>query len=621
MSIEYETLRAPLAQYLVEHPHGADAFAPGEGTRVYYTVSSLQRALLFINRKGVVYSLNMYLDDWDEQIAGFQFHPVSYINSRCAPLPLEMYPKDLRMGFLRALTGRKEWEVRLNPARPRRARIDTVRAWEQHAVTRADWAKKVRGFVKEGNNRDSYQELIQLLNRMQRMGLGSTAFRVTESLEKHDDWEGCTPVQADCGHFEHPDNTHTVGGFAGLSRIEVCDSCFDEDVVYVDNHDAYAMRDDVYYWESDDCYHTHEEPSWDEDDDESDDDTGLLNYSANVVNHFGKDATFKTSSTGDFHMGVELETEAACRSDVYDTVQDMEDHFSGYAIYKEDGSLGSGGIEIVTKPTSLAVHLNMFGAWEPPKGLKAWNAGRCGMHVHVDSRAFTALTLGKFIAFFNDKKNATFVKQIAGRHPEFDEQARRYARYDCMEGTDLSSPAKVLKGKSPDRYVMVNTSNLDTREQERLGISDSEYDRGFNTVELRIFRASLRKERLLSQLEFTHALIMFCRDESYKNINGNAFLRWLRRNGGRYSNLCKWYGINNKHGAPRGSSTPQVETVNDGGENVPEVVVPAATLEPEAAILERVNLTMVGRWTEITPEPTIERVSPVRYSDLADLPF
>ena len=47
-------------------------------------------------------------------------------------------------------------------------------------------------------------------------------------------------VHCDCGHYEDENNTHTV------RRDTWCDSCFDDDAVYVEDNDEYWPRDDAY---------------------------------------------------------------------------------------------------------------------------------------------------------------------------------------------------------------------------------------------------------------------------------------------------------------------------------------------------------------------------------------
>jgi hypothetical protein len=111
---------------------------------------------------------------------------------------------------------------------------------------------------------------------------------------------------------------------------------------------------------------------------------------------------------------------------------------------------------------------------------------------------------------------------------------------------------------------MVNMCNLGKREAIRLGLSmDNSYNGKYNTVELRIFRASLKKERLLAQIEFTHASVMFCRVASWRDLNGISFVKWLKTVAGQYPALTKWYGVRQVHTSVPTVTAPAEATCTD----------------------------------------------------------
>jgi hypothetical protein len=162
--------------------------------------------------------------------------------------------------------------------------------------------------------------------------------------------------------------------------------------------------------------------------------------------------------------------------------------------------------------------------------------------------------------FINAECNTDFIRKLAGRHPLRDRQAERYCAAEFQES--LADPAKAIKGKSHERYRMVNLQNLRAAESKRLGFGIT-FDSGkYNTVELRIFRASLKKERLLAQIEFTHAAVMFCRVASYRDLNGNSFIKWLKGSAvGLYPHLSDWYGVRRREGAK--NSAPAAQACTD----------------------------------------------------------
>ena len=361
-------------------------------------------------------------------------------------------------------------------------------------------------------------------------------------------------VHCDCGHYEDENNTHLV------RNDTWCDSCYDDDAVYVEDLDEYWPRDDAYYCDGDDCYYSYERTDDDNDDDDSD--QPIMSYSTNVLNVLGKSSSVVSSHFGEFTMGIELEMTSG-DSDTSSAAELVRTRLGDdYCIIKSDGSLPYNGFEVVTSPQGLSVHIDKFKTWEIDPAYRAWNTGKCGMHVHIDSRAFTQLTLGKFLMFINSNGNVDFIRKIAGRHPSVDDQARSYCAAEHQ--SILTNPKKAVKGKSGERYRMVNMMNLGSREAIRLGLSmDNSYNGKYNTVELRIFRASLKKERLLAQIEFTHASVMFCRVASWRDLNGTSFVKWLKTVAGQYPALTKWYGVRNVHTSTPTVIAPAMDTCTD----------------------------------------------------------
>jgi hypothetical protein len=376
-------------------------------------------------------------------------------------------------------------------------------------------------------------------------------------------------VHCDCGHYESEYNTHDV------RNDTWCESCFDDDAVYCEDNGEYWPRDDAYYSESRDAYYTYDrdaENDDDDDDDEDDRNQPIMSYSTNVLHVLDCPSGITSSHFGEFTMGIELEMTSGDH-DSNEAAELVRSRLgSTYCIIKSDGSLPYNGFEVVTSPQGLAKHIEVFKAWEIDPAYRAWNTGKCGMHIHIDSRAFTQLTVGKFLMFINSNGNVDFIRKIAGRHPSVDDQARSYCAAEHQ--SILTNPKKAVKGKSGERYRMVNMMNLGSREAKRLGLNmDNSYNGKYNTVELRIFRASLKKERLLAQIEFTHASVMFCRVASWRDLNGTSFVKWLKTVAGQYPALVKWYGVRNVHTSTPTVIAPAQDTCTDA--------VPPAPWTPE----------------------------------------
>lgn len=346
-------------------------------------------------------------------------------------------------------------------------------------------------------------------------------------------------THCDCGHLEYDSETHNV------RRDTWCNACFDDSAVYVENLGEYWSRDDAYYHDRDDAYYSYDQDEGDDDDDDSQNTDHLMSYSTNVLNYLSKDLTINSSPHGDFLMGIEFEMETKEDHYVNDAVDDVREQLGEeYCVCKADGSLGHMGLEIVTAPRGLAEHVKRFNGWDVKSHYRAWDTKRCGLHVHIDSHAFTQMTLGKFIMLINSESNVEFIRKIAGRHPHTDEQARSYCASERQEV--VVNPKKAVKDKSRERYRMVNLQNLGIKESKRL-TSTNAYDGRYNTVELRIFRASLSKPRMLAQIEFTHACVCFCRVASWRDLNQVSFVKWLKTVSSQYPHLADWYGVRRRN--------------------------------------------------------------------------
>lgn len=157
-------------------------------------------------------------------------------------------------------------------------------------------------------------------------------------------------------------------------------------------------------------------------------------------------------------------------------------------ILKSDGSLDN-GVEIVSLPLTLADHAD--GRWSTllrPVAALAMSGARttrCGIHVHANRSNMSALTLGKILVFINHPSHVSFVEKIAQR------SANGYCRrYDKK----LSDGART----GTERYQAVNVTR--------------------HTVEFRLFRGSIRPDRVMKNVEFVDAVIHFAEAASIADI-------------------------------------------------------------------------------------------------------
>lgn len=267
---------------------------------------------------------------------------------------------------------------------------------------------------------------------------------------------------------------------------------------------------------------------WEVDEDDADsgewirerpDTSHLLNYSANPFNYNEWD---ERNAQNALVFGVELEMEPTNQSETgqMELIQLLGGSCrrgSGY-ILKSDGSL-SCGVELVTMPFTVEQHKEEKAIkWN--KLLSAVNRGKarsgrlteaCGMHIHINKAALSALTIGKMLVFLNSETLSPLISTIA----------QRGSGHFCSR----DGAKKVTDGikRSDNRYDIMNVS------------------RSHPTCEVRMFRGNLRPERVYKNLEFCHALVQYCRNTSLQDLQdwGN-FSRWLVSKRGHYPYLVQF---------------------------------------------------------------------------------
>lgn len=217
-------------------------------------------------------------------------------------------------------------------------------------------------------------------------------------------------------------------------------------------------------------------------------------------------------------MGFELEIESDGAT--YDGPELVRSCLGDLVYFKEDSSLDD-GVEIVTHPMTLAYAHSMDWAWTQGllnKGYRSWDRSTCGLHVHVDRRAFTG-RLHQYSFTLLLMRNKALSYLIAGR------QGSSYASFDKDVRREIP---KYMKNQynNAQRYSAVNV--LPT-----------------STLEVRMFRGSLKKERILAALEYVHSAVEYSRGarsgvgaEEY--LTAPAFIQWLRGRKDLYPNLLSY---------------------------------------------------------------------------------
>jgi hypothetical protein len=229
--------------------------------------------------------------------------------------------------------------------------------------------------------------------------------------------------------------------------------------------------------------------------------------------------------SGKYHLGFELEVEESDgdSSDNNYTASLIEGKLRNRAYMKYDGSLDA-GFEVVTHPHTLEEYNSPDFDWSFLSTLVghnyvSWNNSNCGFHVHISRKAFDAPSgyqaevshKMRFTKFIYD--NQYQVERIAGR------KANDFASFSD-KGKILN---KVLHNDQRNgRYEVVNVYNE-------------------NTYEIRIFKGSLRKARIMSNIEFVHAVCEYTRNmkvvAKHTPFAWSRFIKFVTDNDTRYPNL------------------------------------------------------------------------------------
>lgn len=219
---------------------------------------------------------------------------------------------------------------------------------------------------------------------------------------------------------------------------------------------------------------------------------------------------------GKYHLGFELEVEAR-QTSRHEGAELAQHEFGAHVYLKDDGSLND-GFEIVTHPHTLKEYQTNFN-WDAlnklkRQGLRSWNTSTCGLHVHISREAFTV-----------DNVRLSYEQRILKR------QAHELRFMKLIY--DNERQVGRIAGRSNNNYAgfqdkgkLVRKVKDGFQENGRYSAINTENDA---TLEVRVFKGSLRPQRVLSALEFVTASVEYTRELP---INGkNNALSWLRFTG------------------------------------------------------------------------------------------
>jgi hypothetical protein len=278
-----------------------------------------------------------------------------------------------------------------------------------------------------------------------------------------------------------------------------CDSCYSNNVYTCDDCGQS-------YWDGDGHYC----PEDDED-------------GSHLINSYSYKPRPYFFGTATYHMGFELEVESDgnSRRDGAEVVTNA----LGERIYlKEDGSL-SDGFEIVTHPHSLDEYQRNFD-WSALNqlrrlGFRSWDTSTCGLHVHVSRTAFGNPNTRRDIVRIQAHE-LRFMKLIYDNERQISRLAGRTSNYATFEDKGRLVSKVKYGNQSNGRYSAINSDNS-------------------ATLEVRVFRGSLKPERVLMALELVQCAVEYTRglhvSASNKALSWMMFTRYVADNASTYPHL------------------------------------------------------------------------------------
>lgn len=320
-----------------------------------------------------------------------------------------------------------------------------------------------------------------------------------------DNWFVCR----DCGDIY--DMNHCYSSRRGDSY---CCDCYDERYRTCDNCGEEVTRDNIYYDDNSDgwyCNTCHRESN------------ALHEY------HCGFNVYFHPpirSGEGamPLYLGVELETDKYNdRGQAADDLVTLSEDGNLFHM-EEDGSLEC-GIEIISQPCTLDYHRTKF-PWEVISAMVQRHGGlshqttTCGLHIHFNKAFFgdmlniNSLKLMYLFERFWDK----FVIFSRRRGDGWMHYAAKYN--DDFEHCETEDQVnyKLLESRDKGRYFAVNITHT-------------------KTIEIRIFKGTLRTGTILASLELVDFLARYVKDNSIQQLQQTTWDTLVASIGTDYVNL------------------------------------------------------------------------------------
>ena len=293
----------------------------------------------------------------------------------------------------------------------------------------------------------------------------------------------------ECDRLVHSDD------YVNVEETYLCQRCYENgEYHYCNAQDASA------HGYEDDCEHCGNG---------SGDHLHNYSYKPDPLFHDTRFGAYRAPLPNKRYFGVELETTPRSGERRGKAEEYIANNISEEILYmKEDSSISS-GFEIVTHPMTLDWARKNF-PWDmlqeiSDRGMRAWNDYHCGLHIHINRSAFRSHShLAKLLLLVY--RNSNEMIQFTGRNSE------DYAEYSITERENFVERAK--GNRFGRRGVAVNCQNE-------------------HTIELRVFRPSLKRDTVQAYIEFCDALVVYAGTITVEDcvkrnaLSFSAFTAWL----------------------------------------------------------------------------------------------
>ena len=233
----------------------------------------------------------------------------------------------------------------------------------------------------------------------------------------------------------------------------------------------------------------------------------------------------ESKSSNNIYYGFEVEIDGMSQKQKVDLAKLVYEKYGRFMYIKHDGSLES-GYEIVSEPATFNAHYNKI-VWPEVLSLashygKSHNAKTCGLHVHISKKPLSKSDVYKITQFF-DRYWIKIVK-LSRRDPA---RMERWAK----------------------RYIVKKRSRYISKSKHERQVHDAGHYFALNlqpkeTIEVRIFRGTLRVESFFACLDFVDAMVMYCQTTSIQGIQSkpwSEFQSYVKENKKKYNFLPDYF--------------------------------------------------------------------------------